>query len=345
MDGGISSGSEPGPGELVQEWAWSPGTEPGLGVPAADADAVAFTHGANRLVVLDPASGDLRWELVHTRMRDVAPLLTSELVVVPTERGLLATDRDGARRWEADLGDRTNTPVVAGGALVATTWEGGLVALDPATGALRWRKALGGDALGPPAATPSVVVATWDDGREAGVSAFDVASGSPRWSTALPPDGVSAPAIAPRGSATVVVVAGDAAVHGLALSDGASRWRTAIEAAGSPEAPPLPLAGGGLVVAHRLGGMVLVDPADGSTGWSASSPEAAVRPGPAGPSPSGSFALVLYDGRLLVAGADREAEILAPPSLANGVAVLPSGWLVVTTTQGPANEAVAISGW
>lgn len=316
-------------------------------MPAADASAVALVYGRHRLVVLDPATGGLVWELEHRRLRDVAPLLLPDAVVVPTEGGLMAADR-GTRglRWEADLGDRANTPVPVAGRLVTTTWEGRLIAVDARSGKPGWSVDLPGAAMGQPAASDRVVVASWDSGRKAGVVAVDAATGAGRWAVEVPADGVSAPAVHTGGGrSTVVVVAGDATVRAFALDSGAPLWQVEVEGAGSPEIAPVPIDGDQVLVAHRQGGLAMLTAAVGEVVWQASSPEAAVRGGPAGPSPGGSFALPLYDGRLLLAGPDRPGVLYDPPSFASGVVALASGWLVVTTTQGEQNEVTAVSGW
>src|SRR5262249_22480554 len=161
--------------------------------------------------------GQVKWEAERLGLRDVAPTLTPDLVLAPADDGVAAFDRaTGRPRWDANLGQRANTPVVAGRRAVVTTWEGALVALDLATGAVAWRAELGGAALGPAAvgggASPAVV-ATFDTGRVAGAVAVEVATGRQRWSVPLKADGVSAPAVS--AGATVVVVAADVAAHGL----------------------------------------------------------------------------------------------------------------------------------
>ncbi|MFN2505547.1 MAG: PQQ-binding-like beta-propeller repeat protein [Acidimicrobiales bacterium] len=341
---------------LQQEWAWAPPPPASAGMPAADATGVALTAGRHTVVLLDD-SGAVRWSAERIGVRDVAPLLAPEVVVVAADDGVIAYDRDSGRlRWEAALGERANTPVMAGGAAVVTTWEGSLIALDQGDGSVRWRTRLGGDALGPAAAAEAVVVATFDSGEAAGVVAVDAATGRHRWSTELPPGGVSAPAVVVVGEgdgggrgggpeAVTVTVAGDAAARGLSLDAGAERWRQPVEGAGSPEVAPLAL-GGTVLVPDRQGALALLDARTGSERWTASSGEASVRGGPAGPGPGGWFALPLDDGRLLMAGADREPAVLEPPDgLVAGVARGPGGVLLIASGQGRANALTASYGW
>lgn len=332
-----------------QAWRWVAPPPAYVGMPAADRAGVAVTYGHSHLVLLDP-TGNVRWTADRLRLRDVAPRLTPDMVLTPSEDGLVAFDRvTGAVRWEARLGERANTPVVAGARIVVTTWEGSLVGLDPTGGAVAWRLRLPGPALGPAAGNADLVVATWAaaPADRAGMVAVDAVTGFQRWAAGLPPGGVSAPGLvaAPAGGPPVAVaVAGDVAAHALATDSGKARWRAPLEGAGSPEVAPLDAGEGAVLVAHRLGGMVLID-ADGQARWTASSDGAAVRGGPSGPGPTGRYALPLHDGRLLLAGPTAAPQVLDPPGRVSGVAVGPGGELLVSLREAPQNDLTASSGW
>ena len=277
----------------------------------------------------------------------MAPAFTSELVLAATEDGLSAFDRRSGRpRWEAKLGERTNTPAVVGATAVVTTWDGSMAGIDLGDGKLRWRTKLGGNALGPPSGAGSVAVATFATQTVAGAVAVDAATGRPRWKVPLPAGGTSAPAIVEvsGAGAVVVMVAGDVAAHGLSIDDGARRWRQELEGAGSPEVPPLALPGGKVLVAHRLGGMAMLDAGDGTQEWAAQSDEAAVTGGPAGPGPNGWFAMPLYDGSLMLAKAGN-TEFRQPAGEVTGVARGPEGTLLAGVSQGSDSGLTAISGW
>ncbi|HEX2043604.1 MAG TPA: PQQ-binding-like beta-propeller repeat protein [Acidimicrobiales bacterium] len=335
---------------LRPRWRWVAPPPSYVGMPAADRSGVAVTYGHSHVVLLDRA-GDVRWTADRLRLRDVAPLLTSDSVVAASEEGVVAFDRATGRvRWAADLGERANTPVLAGARVVSTTWEGSLVALDPTDGRTVWRRPLPGPALGPAAATSELVVASWaiEPRRGAGVVGVDAQTGRERWAARLPPGGVSAPGLVAvdGGPPLAVVVAGDVAAHALATDSGAERWRAPLEGAGSPEVAPLD-AGGRVLVGHRLGGMVLLD-ASGRELWRVASDGAAVRGGPAGPGPGGRFALPLHDGRLLVAGpgdGHDTRDALDPPGRVSGVATGPGGELLVSLREAPENDLSASSGW
>lgn len=332
--------------DLDEEWIWRPPPMSSAGMPAADATGVAFVVSRHQLVLLDLA-GKVRWQAEKPGLRDVAPLLTADLVVAATSDGAAAFDRTTGRlRWETVVDERVNTPVVAAGRAVATTWDGSLVGFDMADGKVAWRIALGGASLGPAAAAGATVVATFDSGRVAGIVAVDATTGRQRWAAPLPPDGVSAPGIAMPGR-VVVAVAGDVAAHAFALDDGAPRWRTEVEGAGSPEVPPMSHGDGEVLVPHRQGGMALLETATGDIRWEARSDSAAVRGGPAGPGPDDWFAMPLDDGSMLMVDARAgDSDVRKPPGgLVSGVAAAPGGLLVVATGQGEANFVSAMSGW
>lgn len=355
--GGPGPGPSPGVGSndarsLQQRWRWGAPPPSSVGMPGADGEGVAVTFGHSHVTLLD-AGGRVRWTVDRTlddpSVRDVAPRLTSDTVLVPTEEGLLALDRGtGTSRWEARTGERANTPVLAGGRAVVSTWEGSLVAFDLATGRVDWRTALPGVALGPAAGDDGVVVATWEaeHGAGAGAVAVDPAGGRQRWAVPLPDGGVGGPGlVGAPGGGLVVVVAGDIAAHALALDSGEERWSTPLEGAGSPEVAPIDAGGNAMLVAHRLGGLALLEADGGRVRWTAASDGAAVRGGPAGPGPGGAYALPLDDGRVLVAGPGRPARLLDPPGRVSGVAAGPSGVLLVATRETTENGLAALSGW
>lgn len=350
---GPAAGQAPPPAEgagtdaerVGDGWVWTAPPPAWVGMPAADDRAIAFTHGHQHLVLLD-AQGRRQWQVARPGLRDVAPRLAGEVVVAATDDGLAAFARaGGAPLWDTPVTGRANTPVIAGRLAVTTTWEGAAVAVDVADGTVAWTVALPGPALGPPATDGTTVFATWDraDRRSGGAVALDAGTGRQRWSVPLPGSGVSAPAVA--GGGVVVAVAGDLAAHGLALATGEARWRTALEGAGSPEVPPLAVGTGSVLVAHRLGGLDLLDAGTGRRRWQVASDGAAVRGGPAA-GPAGSYAFPLDDGRLLLAGPDRETEVLRPPGgRVSGVVAGPGGWMVTTLREAAVNTVEAGPLW
>ncbi len=334
---------------LLTGWRWTAPRPSYVGMPGADDSGVAVTFGHSHAVLLDPA-GQVRWTIDRARLRDVAPRLTGDAVLMATEDGLVSFDRaGGALRWAADLGERASSPVVVSTVAVVSTWDGSLIGVDIGTGSVVWRFALPGRALGSAAVSGGAVLVSWegDHGAGAGVIAVDASTGRERWSIAVPAGGVSAPGVIAASGAgnVVVVVAGDSAAHGLAPDSGVERWRVDVGGSGSPEDGPLDAGGGAALVADRLGGMALLDAGDGRSRWEAKSDGAAVRGGLAGPGPGGTFALPLEDGRLMLAGPGRPVAFVDPPGRVSGVATGPGGTLLVAVREAADNDLTASTGW
>lgn len=326
--GGCSSTSRalPEAPAASSEWKW---TAPRgyVGMPAADRHGVVASYAKSWLIALDQR-GRPQWEARDDSLRDVAPLLLDDAVVAATEIGLAAFDRaDGQVRWRADVGDRSNTPVLADPyTLVTTTWDGRIVGVDLVSGARRWEYVLPDAVFGPPAARDGIAIATWS----AGMTAVDVATGEPRWRIDLPVGGTSSPAAV---GDVVVVVAGDAAAHAFDVATGQRQWRTEVGAEGSEEVPPA-AARGGVVVADRLGNVAMLSAASGKLTWRAEGEGAAVRGGPAIATRRNQavIALPVDDGRVLLAGPSRR-EIVDPGGRVSGVVATPDGLIVVATRE------------
>jgi outer membrane protein assembly factor BamB len=325
-------------------WLWTAPPPAWVGMPAADDRAVAFTYGHQHLAVLD-GSGRVQWDASRLGFRDVAPRLTADLVMAATDDGVAAFRRsDGSPVWDTAVGGRANTPVVAGGLVVTSTWEGELVGLGMADGKPAWKLALPGPSIGPPATDGTVVVLTWDrtESRTGGAVAVDAATGRQRWAVPLAGGGISAPAVA---GGAAVMVAADLAAHALDLPTGAERWRTGLAGAGSPEVPPMVADARSVLVAHRLGGLDLLDVATGGRRWQVDTDGVAVRGGPV-VGPGGSYAFPLDDGRVLLAGPDRDTRLLHPPDgRVSGLAAGPGGFLVSTMREAAVNTVEAGPSW
>ncbi|MCU1448172.1 MAG: hypothetical protein JWP02_342, partial [Acidimicrobiales bacterium] len=250
----LSPGIAPGP----VRWRWRAPVPASVGMPVADATAVAATYGHMRLVLFG-VDGTKRWEAERLGFREEAPLLTADLVVVPADDGLVAVDRTSGRiRWDARFGETSATPVRVASLAVTCTVEGSVVAVDLRSGAVAWRTVVPGAAEGPPATDGHTVVVSWEPehGTDAGLTAVDGATGALRWTSRLRAGGVSGPAVVEPagGGAFAVVVDDDLSAKAFDLASGRSRWTLGVGSAGSPEVPPLVLAGGRVVVADRLAG-------------------------------------------------------------------------------------------
>jgi outer membrane protein assembly factor BamB len=342
---GGAGGGRPAADDLGPvRWRWHAPVPASVGMPVADDAGSAATYGHVALVSFAP-DGAVRWEVRRLGVREEAPLLTSDLIVVPTDDGLVAVDRaTGRTRWDTHIGNAASTPVLASRVVVTCGSAGSLVAVDVGTGTVAWRAQLRGRAEGPPATDGHTVVATWEPerGESAGVTAVDAATGVERWTAPLQAGGVSGPAVIPADSGSyVVAVDDDLAAKAFDLDDGRRLWSSSVGSAGAPEVPPLGLTDGRVLVADRRAGLTLLD----STGrrlWSSPASAAATRGGPVGPALSGSYVLPLYNGSVLLAGPGRSRNTVdAEGGLANGVAMGPSGVVLIASAQGRDNQLVA----
>lgn len=325
-------------------WNWAAPSPASTGMPAADDREVAFTWGHEHLVLLD-ADGRLLWDVVRLGLRDVAPRLTTELVLAATDDGIAAFRRaDGSKVWDTPLAARANTPVVVGRLAVTSTWEGQLLGLSLADGRVVWKTPMPAGSLGAPASNGTAVAVTWqrEDKSAAGALAVDGATGRANWAVPVEPGGVGGPAITPDGA--VVFVGGDLYAHALSVADGRERWRTELRGAGSPEVPPVAVGAGAVLVAHRLGGLDLLDTATGRRVWQFATDGIAVRGGPV-VGPEGSFAFPLDDGRLILAGPNREPETRQAPNRLSGVVAGPRRLLVAATRGASVNTVTATENW
>jgi outer membrane protein assembly factor BamB len=138
--------------------------------------------------------------------------------------------------WRAPTdGDVVSSPAIANGVVYVGSGDGGLYALDLATGARRWRY----DARSPVSSSPAVggglVFATARDGS---IFAVDAASGTRRWRLTTGPDlplawghesgdhFLSSPAYV---DGTIVVGAGDGGIYALDAATGKRKWRAQTE--------------------------------------------------------------------------------------------------------------------
>lgn len=336
-----TTGAHDAPARPVEAWRWDAPAPASVGMPATDDEGVVASYGHHALVHLDP-DGELVWDVEIDELRDVAPLLLDNAVVVATEEGLVAVNRtDGAERWSAPTPDRANTPVLAGERIVTTTWDGDLAAFEAGDGRPAWSMRLPGSILGPPASTDEVAVTTWDGGDGAGLVAVDVVTGVERWRVELPSGAVSAPTVTTGDQPVVMAVARDLAVHAFDLRTGEVTFVVPTAGgAGSPEVPPLALPDGRVLVADRLTGFVLLD-GEGQEEWRQEGVGAAVRGGPAGPDRAGRFALPVDRGEVLIAGPDHDLALIDPEGRVPGVAVAPGGeGFVVATREAEVNSLV-----
>jgi outer membrane protein assembly factor BamB len=156
------------------------------------------------------------------------PLAADAARVFAAGRGgtLRALDRaTGAIVWASS--GRTGVLSAGGGLLVLRRHDGGVEALDPASGESRWRAETGVAGLLPAAVADGRVVVAGQ-----GAAALDADSGRALWSAELP--AISAPPVA--AGALLLLGAEDGTLHGLDAASGAPLW--SYDAGSRLAAPP-----------------------------------------------------------------------------------------------------------
>jgi eukaryotic-like serine/threonine-protein kinase len=120
---------------------------------AADRDAVYTTTMRNSIVALSLSDGRPLWSR--------------------------QTGKNAALAWEGASGDNLfSSPTIVGDVLLAGSGDGGLYALDRATGRIKWKFATGGRVRSSPAVSEGQVYVTSFDGS---LYAVDLATGARRW--------------------------------------------------------------------------------------------------------------------------------------------------------------------
>lgn len=255
------SGAADGPGPPYRE-AWS--RDVGLGGPVAGPvvarDAVVVV-AARGVVALDPATGEVLWEMDRSEGPAGTPAVVGELVVhasgSESSGALVARNlEDGIEAWRAFVDGSVPGGLVASGGLVyAATTEGTVVAVEAGTGEERWRSEVEGRIEATPAVAGGLVLVA-SENRQTGVTtlyALDAergpGDGPATWR--FSPPNPSAPASAPASAGRRAFLAtSDGAVRAVDLETGEEAWAAELRATVSDR--QVPAAGSVLVVADRL---------------------------------------------------------------------------------------------
>jgi len=126
--------------------------------------------------------------------------------------------------WSRNLGEGSGKaglqlkPAFAGGRVYASDIEGGVFALDAASGNQVWQAGLGQRVGSGPGVGDGIVVVGGLDGA---VVAFDAESGAERWRASTSSEVIAAPAVS---AGMVVIRAHDGRLFGLSAADGSRRW-------------------------------------------------------------------------------------------------------------------------
>jgi eukaryotic-like serine/threonine-protein kinase len=200
-----------------------------------------------RVYAVDAARGTVRWRYDAGSAVSASPAVADGLVLVTAWDGSVhaivrstgkrawrvPTGPDARLAWGYESGDNwTSSPTVVGTTVLVGSGDGGLYALDLATGRRLWRAATGGRIRSSPAVAGDQVIVGSFDGN---IYALDRASGRERWHFAT--EGTrfasdtfgydrksvqSSPAIAGN---MVLAGARDGFLYALDLATGTERWR------------------------------------------------------------------------------------------------------------------------
>jgi eukaryotic-like serine/threonine-protein kinase len=216
--------------------------------PAVTRTRVFAGSGDGYLYAIDRATGKVVWRYAAGGPVHASPALAGGLVVAETMAGrIFAVDQaSGRRRWSVETGPAlpfntfpagdwdylASSPVVVGQTVVIGAPDGGVYALDLATGKQRWRARTNGRVRATPAVADGLVVVGSFDGR---VYALDLKTGVERWVHRTEGDtldskkwGFDRRAI--QGSAAIAdgrvyVGSRDSGLYSLDLATGRRRWR------------------------------------------------------------------------------------------------------------------------
>jgi outer membrane protein assembly factor BamB len=222
----------------------------------------------------DPARTGARPGVVAARLRPVwraavgpvvaSPVLTADLVLVPTSAGRLVflDRRRGRVLHEVAIGPSESSPAIAEGLLYVGTDEGALLAIDIATGVERSRAKLGGLVRSSPLPWGDRMIVGVVDAKSGGALVAVDAKGKVAWSRKL-----GAVFSSPASAGSYVVCGSDeGGLHALDPATGAVVWTAALEA--KVRATPA-VAGEVAIVGAFNGRIAAIRVADGAKVWSA----------------------------------------------------------------------------
>jgi outer membrane protein assembly factor BamB len=216
--------------------------------PAVTATRLYVGSGDGVLYAIDRKAGRVVWRFRAGGPVDASPAVAGGLVIAATSGGrIFAVDQaTGRLRWSVTTGAGlpyhvfpagkwdvwASSPVVVGSTVVIGAPDGGVYALDLASGRRRWRAPTGGRVRATPAVDGSlVIVGSWD-GR---VYGLDLATGARRWvhrtvgdtldSKKFGYDRRSVQSSAAIAGGMVFVGSRDGAIYGLDEATGERRWR------------------------------------------------------------------------------------------------------------------------
>jgi outer membrane protein assembly factor BamB len=216
--------------------------------PAVTATRVYVGSGDGMLYAIDRPTGRVVWRFQAGGPVDASPAVAGGLVVAATSGGrIFAVEQTSGRlRWSVTTGAAlpyhlfpagkwdlwASSPVVVDSTIVIGAPDGGVYALELASGRQRWRAPTGGRVRATPAVHGGLVIAGSWDGR---VYGLDLATGARRWvhrtvgdtldSRKFGYDRRSVQSSAAVAGGMVFVGSRDGAIYGLDEATGERRWR------------------------------------------------------------------------------------------------------------------------
>lgn len=199
-------------------------------VPLTVANGRLYVATGDALLAIDPATGDMRWQVSLPTVAAGPALASGDLVLVPVASGaVVAIDpADGTPRWDQPAGAAGRTFLARAGDQVYASASSRLMALAIADGRRAWTLTLPGT-LGPPAPGPGRVFVGSTDNYLSALSP----AGRLLWRWRTGGDVVGAVV----DDARVYTVARDNIVRALDRRTGNQRWMRQIGT--RPMQPPL----------------------------------------------------------------------------------------------------------
>lgn len=237
-----------GGGPTLLGLAWRAPTDGDvISSPTIAGNVVFVGSGDGHLYALDLATGDRKWAYDAGSAVASSPAVGGGLAFAAARDGsIFAVDEvTGARRWRQrtgpdlplpwghESGDHfISSPVYFENTVIVGAGDGGVYALDAATGRRRWRAATEGRVRSSPAVANGRVYVGSDDGR---VYCFDLGSGALRWrydtegttlnSSSYGFDRRSIQSSPTVSDGVVYVGARDGFLYAIGADDGKLRWR------------------------------------------------------------------------------------------------------------------------
>lgn len=169
-----------------ERWRYSIEGRRGFRVAAVH-DGTVYAAAGSRLLAIDAASGELRWEHAPEENLSLAsPVVADDSVVRASFHGVECVSTDGTRRWLAEGPEEDLLrPAVGAGVAFALGLYGTVTAYELSSGEQLWRADVGDGEWTQetaPILLDDAVIVPQSDGTEVSVHALDVASGDERWS-------------------------------------------------------------------------------------------------------------------------------------------------------------------